>query len=300
MPVMANSASASRGSGPLGSRHPMELAALQKGGEHQLRHPLGQRRDGGQDQGRRPADEDRQRQGLAALLGDVVVEPAPFLDLPVHAEGVRIVPLDAVDAEVVLAAVRVLGVDERQGDEVAAVLGPGLDQGQAAKVGGGLPALENRTAADGAQPQAHPFPRQPAVAPEPARRQRGELVRHLDQLSQKALRPRSERQVDPAGCPEQVGDRGEVGPFDALEQQRRSARGDDAAVDLGQFEIGVDRGFDPRQLPLFFKQLEEGSKVVHERRPIGATVGKSSLAATAGGRFGSDRPGTRADRIQYR
>ena len=36
----------------------------------------------------------------ASLLGDVVVKAAAFLDLPVDAEGLGIVALDAVHAEV--------------------------------------------------------------------------------------------------------------------------------------------------------------------------------------------------------
>ena len=66
---------------------------------------------------------------FAPLLGDVVVEAAAFLDLPVYAEGLGIVALDAIHAEVVMAGIGVLGIDQRQGDEVPAVLRPGFEQG---------------------------------------------------------------------------------------------------------------------------------------------------------------------------
>lgn len=56
----------------------------------------------------------------------MVVETAALLYLPVHAEGLRVMPLDAVHAEIMVAGVRVLCVDQGQGDEVAAVLGPGF------------------------------------------------------------------------------------------------------------------------------------------------------------------------------
>ena len=205
-----------------GVAHPPELAPCSREASTSSGIPSGSGAMADRIRAGGPADEDRQRQGfipVARRRGSGTRPPSGSASAP---ESARVVTLNAVDAEVVLAAVRVLAVDQRQGDEVAAVLGPGLDQRQAPQVGGGLPALEDRAAADGAQAEAHRFPRQPAVAPELARRQRGELVGHLDQLFQEALRPRPERQVDPAGGAEQVGDRGEVRPFDALEQQRRS------------------------------------------------------------------------------
>ena len=59
--------------------------------------------------------------------GHRVVEPAALADLPVHAGGVRAVDLHAVEAEVVPLALRVLGVDQGQGQERPAVLGPARD-----------------------------------------------------------------------------------------------------------------------------------------------------------------------------
>ena len=70
-------------------------------GEQQLGHVLGQRRDRGEDQRRRAAEEDRHRQALAARFGRRVVEAAALADLPVHARRARVVDLQAVDAEVV-------------------------------------------------------------------------------------------------------------------------------------------------------------------------------------------------------
>src|SRR6202035_2247163 len=71
------------------------------------------------------------RQALAPRLGGGVVEASPLADLPVHAGRARAVDLHAIDAEVVPLALRVLGVDERQGEEGAAVLRPGGEDGEA-------------------------------------------------------------------------------------------------------------------------------------------------------------------------
>ena len=80
------------------------LAGDQRG-QHQLRHVLGQRRDRGQDQRRRAAEEHGHRQRLAARFGDRVVKAAALADLPVHAGRARVVDLQAIHAEVVAAAI---------------------------------------------------------------------------------------------------------------------------------------------------------------------------------------------------
>ena len=53
-----------------------------------------------------------------------------LLALPVHAGGLAVVDLHAVHADVALAGWRIAGDDAGQRDEAAAVLGPGLEDGE--------------------------------------------------------------------------------------------------------------------------------------------------------------------------
>ena len=54
--------------------------------------------------------------------GDLVVVAAVLVDLPVHADGAPVVPLEPVEAQVADAGLRVLGVGQAQVEERAAVL----------------------------------------------------------------------------------------------------------------------------------------------------------------------------------
>ena len=239
------------------------LAALQQRGQHQLGHVLGQRTDRRQDQRRGAAHQQGEGQGPALPLGGVVVEAAPLLYLPVHAEGALVVPLHAVHAEVVVAGFRVLGVDQGEGDEVAAVLGPGLEQGQPRQVGLRLAALGDGGGAH--RLQAHPqrLPGQPPPGPQLARRQIGQVLGEVDQLAQEPPRPRAEGQLHPPRRAEEVGHAREVGALDVAEQQRRAASGDDPAVDLGDLEVGGDRRLHVDDLLLTPQQVQELAEVGH-------------------------------------
>jgi hypothetical protein len=66
----------------------------------------------------------------------------------------------------------------------------------------------------------------------------------LYQLVYKLLGSGAEGQIDALLCAEEIGDTGEVGALDIFEEQGRAGGGDDPAVDLGDFEVGGDRGFD--------------------------------------------------------
>ena len=262
------------------------LAALQQRGQHQLGHVLGQRTDGRQDQRRGAAHEQGEGQGPALPLGRVVVKAAPLLDLPVHAEGVPVVPLHAVHAEVVVAGPGVLGVDQGEGDEVAAVLGPGLEQGQPREVGRPLSALGDGGGAH--RLHAHPqgLAGQPAPRPQLSRREVWEVLGEADQLPQEPPRARAESQLHPARRAEEVGHAGEVGAFDVAEHQRRPAGGDDPAVDLGDLEVGGDRRLDVDDLLLAPQQVQKLAEVGHGAEGNGGCGGPAMRrpACFAGGR----------------
>ena len=59
---------------------------------------------------------------------------AILLALPVHAGGLAVVDLHAVHAHVALAGSGIAGDDAGQGDEAAAVLGPGCEDGELVEV----------------------------------------------------------------------------------------------------------------------------------------------------------------------
>ena len=113
---------------PVGHDQPHAPAA-QRPGERQLGHPLRQRHDRGQGQGRRAADEDVDPQRLAAPDRRRVVDADAAMNLVVQADlAIELVlvagKLHAIHAEVRCAPagpVGILGVDLRQRDERPAV-----------------------------------------------------------------------------------------------------------------------------------------------------------------------------------
>src|SRR6185369_8625569 len=83
--------------------------------------------DGRDNQSRRPAQENRDRQILTQLFGRVIMKAAAFLNLPVQPGRVRIVNLHAIDPEVVFPGDWMFGVDEWQRYERAAIFLPGRE-----------------------------------------------------------------------------------------------------------------------------------------------------------------------------
>ena len=106
----------------------------------------------------------------------MVVETAALLYLPVHAEGLCVMPLDAVHAEIMVAGVGVLCVDQGQGDEVAAVLGPGFKKRQSREVGWRLHVLGDGPFGTAFHAELECGRDQVFVWPEFARRERGQVL----------------------------------------------------------------------------------------------------------------------------
>ena len=63
----------------------------------------------------------------------------------------------------------------------------------------------------------------------------------LHEPSDQPERPLTECELGTAGCAEEIRDQREVGALDVAEDQRRTARGDHAPMDLRGLEIRVDR-----------------------------------------------------------
>ena len=72
---------------------------------------------------------------------------------------------------------------------------------------------------------------------------------------------RTERELGAAGAAEQIRRQPERRASDVREQQRRSARGDDATVDLGDLEIGVDRRIHRDDGRVTAEEVDEGAEV---------------------------------------
>ena len=107
-------------------------------GQHQLVEPLGHRRGGGIVQDGIGAERDGDVEPLAEPLGDAMVLGAALVPLPVHAGRPPVVHLHAVGADVAHAGFGIARDDERQRDERAAVLRPGLEHRQLVEPAVGL------------------------------------------------------------------------------------------------------------------------------------------------------------------
>jgi hypothetical protein len=90
--------------------------------------------------------------GCRAARAALQVEAAALADLDVQSAGRVVEALDAVHAEIGAEPFGMLGVDERERDEGAAVLGPGAQQRHAPRRGGGRRPGDRRAARSCARP----------------------------------------------------------------------------------------------------------------------------------------------------
>ena len=164
-----------------------------------------------------------------------------------------------------MAGVGMLGIDQGESDEVTAVLGPGLKQGDTGEPGRRLCAFGDGTALDTLHTDAERLGDQVAVLPQPTGRHRGQILGNLYELLDELLRAQPKGQVDPSGRAKEIGDTGEIGTLDVGKKQSRPAGSDHAAVDFGDLEIGIDGGFDGDEFPFAAKEIEELTQVLHGR-----------------------------------
>ena len=141
-----------------------------------------------------------------------------------------------------------LGVDEGQRDERAAVLGPAGEDRQpieAHVAGHDLGRRARSAGADG--PTRSSIARDVARAPQLATAWAGSSVSASSTSRRiEPQRPRAEGQLGARAVPKRLVTSGKSAPFDVGEEQRRAAGGDHAAVDLGGLEPRVDAGVDER------------------------------------------------------
>ena len=170
-------------------------------------------------------------------------------------------------------------VDERQRDERTAVLGPAGQRRQAIEPDVGRHAIDHRSALDASRADLEQLGADVARVPELARRRRQQRLGELDEPTNQPQRPIAKRQLGAASGAEQIGDEPEVRALDVGEQQRRTAGRDHAAMDLRDFEVGIDLRFDRDKVVVT-------AKLVEKRAEIGERHGTAADApATGSGRL---------------
>ena len=253
-----------------------ELLPEEERGHEELGQPFGQRRDRREDEGGRAAEEDREREGLAACLGLVIVETAALPDLPVDARRFRTVDLDAVHPEIRLppggsADRGMLGVDQGQRQEGPAVFRPLRECGQTREVRPVLDDIRDGSRAGIRRPDAERASEERAERPElpgsGGQKLRGRASRRLDEF------PRlfSERELETLRRAEEVRHDGKVRALRALEEKRGPAFPDHAAVYLRNLEPRVRLGLDDGEVVLLAERVEEGSQVSQANLSVAAT-----------------------------
>jgi hypothetical protein len=234
-------------------------AVVQEAGEGQFAHALGHGHHGGHHHCRRPAHEDVQPQLLLAAQRGGVVDAQSAMDLVVQPDlAVGLVlsagDLHAVHAQVGMGqsgAIGVFGIDLRQGDVGPAVLGPALQVRELIDRGF---LLQHRPVADLLRPGVPRPPGRPQVEPRVAKCIGGIGVQ-LDHPAQRLQRV-AEQVPHAVHGAEEVADHGETAALDAGEVDHRPARLENAALDLGRLQVGVDRLLDADHLPLGFEVFD--------------------------------------------
>src|SRR6185437_7230672 len=172
--------------------------------------------------------------------------------------------LQAVQTQVALAGLRVLGVREAEVEERASVLRPGVQRGQRIEID-----LIIRQYDLLARRALDMLRRHRAQLRDLAERvlEAGKAVRQLglQQLTDplpdlvQALDAKGEAQ--PALRAEDVHRQRQLGALDVLEQQGGAVRLLHTVGDLADLEVRVDLDLDPAQLPLALKRPQEGAQI---------------------------------------
>ena len=236
---------------PRALRHP-DAASVQRARERDLRQPLWQRHHRRDRHRRRTADEHAHGEAFTARdRGGVMhAEAAMNLVVQAHLAVLDVVvagELDAVHAEVGVTEsllLRVLGVHLRQRDERTAVVGPGRDLRQ---VGERDLVREDRAATNGTRQEVHRDARQSHRAPH-IRDERTRVNPRADQRAH-AVERIAKDEAHALHRAEQVRREREPGAAHVLEEQRRTAEGEHASLDLRGLEERVDLFRHAAQVP---------------------------------------------------
>ena len=230
-------------------------AAPQQAREAQFRQAFGQGHDRRHGEGRRPAHEDVHRQALAPLegLGMVHADAAMDLVMQAHLVGGVVVARQLHTVHAQIGGIRagacgILAVDQRQGDEGAAVHGPAHQTGQGRQ---GAAVLQH----GGLGGAAGQHVRQRGQGPQAAQgmlQGRG----RIGLGGQHGFHPGeavAKNVVQALRGAEKVGQHGEGAALDPREQQGRRLGAEGPALDVRQLQIRVHGHVDTAQLPDLFQ-----------------------------------------------
>ena len=237
-----------------------ESFADEERSEQKFADVLGERGDRRRGERGRSAEEHRHREGLIRRLRLVQVVAASLVDLPVDPEGLRAVLLHAVDPEVVALVRGVLGVDERPGEKGATVVGPTRDDRERIEGAALFDDFGDRPARAAAHPDAQQGCGDVARVPDLAQGRRDRGLGDVHQPFEELLSAVSEGELHPTRRSVEVRHKGELRALHIPEEERGSARRDDAAMDLGEFEIRIDLGGDLDDLVFAAELIDEASE----------------------------------------
>ncbi len=229
-----------------------DAAAVEDAGEGQFADAFGQGHDGGDGHRRRPADEDVHPQPLLAADGRGVVRADAALKLIVQPDLAVVVISPAGQLHAIHSQVRaiqpglvgVLGVNLRQGDVGAAVVGP---------------TRQLRQPVQGRLLCQHGAARHPPRAGVPSRPGRPQIksrtaqgVGRIDlQGDQPAdgVQRVAEDVAHPLHRAEEVGEHGKLAVLGGGEQDGRPAGAKQPPLDFGHLQVRINRLVDDDQLP---------------------------------------------------
>ena len=107
------------------------------------------------------------------------------------------------------------------------------------------------------------------------------VLGELDEPPDQTQRPLAECHLGAARRAEQVGDEPEIRALDVGEEERRSAGGDDAAMDLGDFEMGSTGGLDRDESFVAAELIDERREGRGTRHPIWTLIDRIVASASA-------------------
>jgi hypothetical protein len=123
---------------------------------------------------------------------------------------------------------------------------------------------------DSACPQLQCFQRQVAVLPKLGEFRGQKSLGEMDYLLDELLGFRAKREFDAFGSSEQVCDNREGAALDPVEQERRPMTLDNASMNFGDFEIGVNLCLNRDEVTFLAQDLKKLSEILdgHVRRAM--------------------------------
>ena len=174
-----------------------------------------------------------------------------------HAGAGRVETLQPVDAEVAHPGARVAGMDERQGEEGAAVERPTGQARQFVQARRAEALLENGATANLAQAGLRQAPQRPAGGPQRGHGRRQQAFRQPHEFRANLPRRAPEGHLDALRRAEQVRHQAVRRALHPLKQQCRPLLGKDPVLDDRDLLVRIDLGGDPNELATRLQVADE-------------------------------------------